>query len=277
MNLPEIRLSPLPRNFHFEVHPVADPHFSVRNDASGATISIFDAIGTELVNAATIRAALDQIGPRPVVLEINSPGGDAFVGVTIFNLLRKHPAPVKAEILGLAASAASILAMGASRIEMAKNSEMMIHNASLWAAGPVSVMRQAVDILERMDASLAETYAARSGQPVDEIARLMEKTTFLSASEAIDLGLADTLLPRDALPRPQVRNENAPTSKRDLESRLRSVGLSKSEAARATAAAWRRHEGDDEPDLERVAASLDANYQNIKSLLQRGARIHAGH
>jgi len=118
------------------------PGIRAASDTDNADISILDTIGTgwdgEGVSAKRIAAALRQIGPGAVTVHINSPGGDFFEGVAIYNQLRSHPAPVTVHVLGLAASAASIIAMAGDTIHMGEGAFLMIHNAHSLAIGNVS-------------------------------------------------------------------------------------------------------------------------------------------
>ena len=132
-----------------------------------------------------IASALREIGSKPVTLQINSPGGDAFEGVAAFNLLRAHPADVTVQILGLAASAASIIAMAGDQIEIARNASLMIHDASGIVVGNKTNMREFASILDQLDAALAGTYAARTGLPVNTIASWMGTEKWINAEAAV--------------------------------------------------------------------------------------------
>jgi len=224
--------------FRGDVKAVANPVFNVVSQDGAAIITIFAEIGGPAgVTAQNIDASLRQFGSQPVIVKINSPGGDVFDGIAIYNLLRAHPQPVTAQVLGIAASAASIITMAADRIEMARNSELMIHQAWMLAVGNGELLRKAADILDKMDAAIAGTYAARSGQPIAEVIAMMADETFLDAGEAIDMGFADALLEADAQPTPTIQDA-APQSRRGFEARLRDLGYSKAAAAKITAGGW---------------------------------------
>lgn len=265
MNLPEISLPQPPNGVRFELPTVANGRFEVTNLAEGGRIQIFDLIGQE-VRANTVSDALKQIGPRPVVVEINSPGGSYFEGVAIYNLLRAHPAPVTARVMGIAASAASIIAMGASRVEMARNAEMMIHGGALLVAGGTAQMEAAAAFLRQIDAALAETYARRTGLPVAKVAAMLAAETYLPAAQAIALGFADALLNRDADPRLRPAPQGQPQSKRDMEGQLRAAGFSRTAAARVADGGWAALAGNAEPDLGPLTAALDNASTSLKRL-----------
>ncbi len=163
-----------------------------------ATISIFDVIGEDGwtgggVTAKRISAALRSIGNRDVIVRINSPGGDMFEGIAIYNLLRTHPAKVTVEVLGWAASAASIIAMAGDVIRMGLGSFMMVHNAWGLVIGNRHDLREAASLFDGFDAALADIYEARTGMARAEIERLMDAGTFMTAAQAVEYGFADAV------------------------------------------------------------------------------------
>ncbi|MBK0020951.1 Clp protease ClpP [Ochrobactrum sp. S46] len=161
-------------------------------------ISILDVIGYdwwtgEGVTAKRVSAALRQIGDKPVTVIINSPGGDFFEGVTIYNLLRAHPQKVTVQIVGIAASAASVIAMAGDEIQIAKLGFMMIHNTQWIAAGDRHVMYETGDIMKVFDETCAEMYADRSGQEVAAVQKLLDDETWFGGQGAVDKGFADAI------------------------------------------------------------------------------------
>lgn len=173
-------------------------------DSTDNTISIYDVIGEDPwsgggVTAKRVAAALRSIGGRDVVVNINSPGGDLFEGIAIYNLLREHPHQVTVKVVSLAASAASIIAMAGDRIEVAKSGFVMIHNAWVLAIGNRHDLRDIADTLEPFDASIRGIYEARTGIADADLAQMMDKETWLTGSQAVDQGFADALLPSDQI------------------------------------------------------------------------------
>jgi len=159
------------------------------------TITIYEPIGYDYwtgegVTAKRIAAALRAIGDKDVVVNINSPGGNFFEGVTIYNLLRNHKAKVTVQVLGLAASAASVIAMAGDDILMGDGAFLMIHNAWAVAIGNRHDMREAADHLEPIDAAMASVYAARAGISKPDAAEMMDKETWLNAEAAVNDGFA---------------------------------------------------------------------------------------
>lgn len=263
MNLPEITIARPPAGLRFDM-PVVPENRAFALAPATATITIFDVIGFE-VTAARIADALRQIGGRPVTVQLNSPGGSYWEGVAIYNLLRAHPMPVTVQVLGMAASAASIIAMAGKTIEIARNAEIMIHRVSTIALGTSEDMAAAAEYLGNLDAALAQTYSVRSGMAADRVSALMSAETFMPSGQALALGFADKLLDRDADPKPKTARATAPQSKGDLEAALRQVGFSKAIAARAAAGGFAAVTGNDVDGVEvdRVAARIDAFTQKI--------------
>ncbi|WP_185982827.1 head maturation protease, ClpP-related [Aureimonas mangrovi] len=166
------------------------------------TISILDPIGydwwtEEGVTAKRIGAALRSIGDRPVTVQINSPGGDFFEGTTIYNMLRAHPQKVTVQILGIAASAAAVIAMAGDEVQIASLGFMMIHNTQWGAVGEKSDLRTTADAMEVFDRAAAEMFAERSGIDVAEVTAMLDATTYLSGSEAVSRGFADAVVDFD--------------------------------------------------------------------------------
>lgn len=170
--------------------------------AGDNVINIYDAIGEDpwsdaAVTAKTIAAALERTGAQPVIVNINSPGGDLFEGIAIYNLVRLHQQQVTVRIVGLAASAASIVAMAGDRIEIAQAGFIMIHNAWVMAMGDRHDMREIADMLEPFDAAIAGVYAARTGLEAGALGRMMDDETWLSGEAAVEKKFADGLLTSD--------------------------------------------------------------------------------
>lgn len=165
-------------------------------------ISILDIIGEDFfgtgVTAKRVAAALRAIGPKPVRVDINSPGGDFFEGLAIYNLLREHAHLVTVHVLGLAASAASVIAMAGDTVRVPRAGFLMIHNAWVIALGNRNELREIADWLEPFDAAAADIYAARSGLEAAEIAAMMDRETWLGGALAVERGFADDFLPSDA-------------------------------------------------------------------------------
>jgi ATP-dependent Clp protease protease subunit len=167
-----------------------------------ATISILDVIGMDYwsgegVTAKRISAALRAIGKKDVVVNVNSPGGDYFEGLAIYNTLREHPAKVTVKVLGIAASAASVIAMAGDEVQIARAGFLMIHNTWVVAMGDRHQLRDVADWLEPFDKSAVDIYAARTGLEPKEIGKMLDKEAWINGSDAVAKGFADSLLPSD--------------------------------------------------------------------------------
>lgn len=178
-----------------------NPAVRAASDAENS-ISILDAIGEDFwtgegVTAKRIGAALRSIGSNEVVVNINSPGGDFFEGVAIYNMLRAHPAKVTVRVVGLAASAASVIAMAGDEIQIGQAGFLMIHNAWTVGVGNRHDMTELAATMETFDSAMSDVYAARTGISKDEAGTMMDKETWLSGSAAVEAGFADGFLPDD--------------------------------------------------------------------------------
>jgi ATP-dependent Clp protease protease subunit len=173
------------------------------DEESEASISILDVIGQdwwgEGVTAKRVAAALRQIGKKDVVVNINSPGGDFFEGLAIYNTLREHPAKVTVKILGLAASAASVIAMAGDEVMIGRAAFLMIHNTWVLAAGDRHALREVADWLEPFDLASVDIYAARTGLDGKKIGQMLDRETWIGGQSAVDQGFADALLSADAV------------------------------------------------------------------------------
>lgn len=199
--LPEIHADARLGAAQFDVRPDAMDRWrpEVRAAREGdASISIYDTIGEGWdgggVTAQRIGAILRNIGARDITVNINSPGGDFFEGVAIYNQLRAHPAKVTVNVMGLAASAASVIAMAGDAINMGDGAFMMIHNAWAMAIGNRHDLAAAAEQLAPFDAAMADVYASRAGITPAAAADLMDKETWMGAQQAIDGGFADDRL-----------------------------------------------------------------------------------
>lgn len=204
----------LPLPVRQNVHAFTKPHVFDRwsADAAGVralergdnVITMFDVIGEDFwsgggITAKSVAAQLRGIGDRPVEVQINSPGGDVFEGIAIYNVLREHPQPVTVKIMGMAASAASIVAMAGDTIAMGAASFVMIHNCWVLAVGNRHDLADMAEWLAAFDQALVDLYASRSGQKPADIAKWMDAETYMSGSQAIARGFADELLSADTM------------------------------------------------------------------------------
>lgn len=200
--LPEIAAPQRPKNYQFDPPSDALAKWSERPLAAEAddatTISVYDVIGYDPWSgggwtAKRMAGALRAIGAKDVTVKINSPGGDMFEGIAIYNLLREHPANVTVDVMGLAASAASVVAMAADEIRMGLGTFMMVHNAWGIVIGNRHDFRDAADLFDGFDGALTDIYQARTGLDRNVVAKLMDAETWMGPSQAVDQGFADSI------------------------------------------------------------------------------------
>jgi ATP-dependent Clp endopeptidase proteolytic subunit ClpP len=166
--------------------------YDFRAQAKGTEIVIYDEIGAFGIPAKAFLDELKALGPvAELTLRINSPGGSVFDGVAIYNALKRHDAAITVWIDGLAASIASMIAMAGDEVVMPENAMLVLHDPSGLVAGTASDMRATADALDRMKAGMVAAYRDKSGRDSTEIEALMAAETWLSAQEAVGLGLAD--------------------------------------------------------------------------------------
>lgn len=269
----------LPKSrFRFELSALALERWTPTVQAAAAdpatSITIYDQIGEdwwtgEGTTAKRISGALRAIGDNHATVYVNSPGGDVFEGLAIYNLLREHKAGVTVKVVGVAASAAAIIAMAGSRVEVGRAGFLMIHNSWTVAAGNRHDFREAADWLEPFDKTQADIFAAKTGDSPESIAKMLDAETWMGGQEAVDLGFADGLLPAD-----EVTQGDEPASAatvRRLENSLRASGMSRAAAATLISEfkASLRDAGAPEPGLRDAAEyeALAAKAASLTSIL----------
>jgi len=176
--------------------PGVTPDFRAEARGTELTLTIYGLIGPisdDGILAADVAAAL-RTPHTSVVCRINSPGGSAFEGIAIYNLLKSSGKNVRVIVDGLAASAASVIAMAGNTIEMGTGTMMMIHPAQTIGFGSAADMRETADVLEKATENLAQIYVARTGLRIEEVLAMMgSRETWLTPDEAIKKGFADAM------------------------------------------------------------------------------------
>lgn len=183
------------------------PWFTISNKAADkgpVDVLLYGEIGGgwsgDGVEAKAFREEFDAIPKAsPINLRIHSPGGSVFDGLAIYNTILGRSKDVTAYVDGLAASAASFIAMAASRVVMPKTSRMMIHDAQGFAIGDSEEMKQMAEILDRESDRIADIYAGKTGKTRDAMRALMKATTWMDGNEAKDLGFADEVTDKESV------------------------------------------------------------------------------
>ncbi len=193
----------MPRKLYYmsdKAMPYRDIKTEFKAETKGdvATLYIYGGIGQswwdeEAVSASDVRDFLKSTAASTIHVRLNSLGGDVFDGLAIYNQLKDHDANIIVHIDGIAASAGSIIAMAGDEIKMPKTSMMMIHNAWTIAAGNSKDFKKVAEDLQKINDTIIESYLPRFVGTREELEQLLDDETFLSAEEAIALGLADVV------------------------------------------------------------------------------------
>ena len=133
-------------------------------------------------------------GSGPITIWLNSPGGDCIAASQIYSMLMDYPGEVTVKIDGIAASAASVVAMAGTKVLMAPTALMMVHNPMTMAWGDRSEMTKAIEMLDEVKESIVNAYEIKTGLSRARISHLMDAETWMNANKAIELGFADDIL-----------------------------------------------------------------------------------
>lgn len=244
--LPEAATFQRPQNFQWDAPSDVLAKWGENPLAAEAddpnTISIYDVIGEDFwsgggFTAKRMGAALRSIGKNAVTVNVNSPGGDMFEGIAIYNLLREHDAKVTVNVMGWAASAASIIAMAGDEIRMGLGTFMMVHNAWGGVVGNRHDMRDAAKLFDGFDAAIADIYEARTGMTRKGIEALMDAETFMGPSDAVKNGFADLIADDIKAPDGDAKNmDRGLMARRQTEAALAKAGFSRNDRSEMIAA-----------------------------------------
>ena len=181
------------RNDWYRISTVDSTTALLTNKAgqSMAKVYIYDEIGYFGVTAADFVKDLNDLDVSEIDLRLNTPGGNVFDGMAIYNALRDHSATVTATVDGLAASAGSYIFQAGNRRIMNRSTELMIHPAQGITAGSAKVHREQADLLDKLTRDVANIYVDRAGMKLDDALAAMDAETWYDAEEAVAAGLAD--------------------------------------------------------------------------------------
>ncbi|ADK81110.1 head maturation protease, ClpP-related [Sediminispirochaeta smaragdinae] len=220
-------------------------------DEGPITIDIFDEIGGWGVYAADFKRELEALAEgnsRDIVVNLNSPGGDVFEGIAIYNTISAYRSRVSVRITGVAASIASVIALSGSRRIMGEGSFFMIHNPYAVVMGEADVLRSRAQTLDKIALQMVGIYERHSSLSKDEIEKAMDEETWYGPDEAYAAGFADAIEDYGEIAAkafnwrayhyhsvPQAlwemrKHRQAPRSKRELEVRLVALGFSRNQA-----------------------------------------------
>lgn len=168
-------------------------------DVKGVIVSnddkwIYDYFGIEAVSPKDIVPLVEQASGEDIEVHINSGGGSVFAGSEIYTALKSYEGNVTVKIVGLAASAASVVAMAGKKILMSPTAQMMIHNVSARASGDYRDMEHTAEILRNANDTIANAYRLKTGKEQAELLSLMGKETWFTAEKAKELGFIDEIM-----------------------------------------------------------------------------------
>ena len=170
----------------------------VRNDDESRTLYLDGVIAEESWFSDDITPSMFKeelfAGNGPITIHLNSPGGDCIAASQIYTMLMDYPHDVTVQIDGMAASAASVIAMAGTKVCMSPTSMMMIHNPFTMAMGDSEEMRKAIQLLDEVKESIINAYQIKTGLSRDELSKLMDGETWMNALKAKDLGFCDEVM-----------------------------------------------------------------------------------
>ena len=160
-------------------------------------------------------------GDGPVTVWINSPGGDCIAAAQIYNMLIDYPGDVTVKIDGLAASAASVIAMAGTKVLMSPVGMMMVHNPLTFVSGDSAEMKKAIEMLDSVKESIINAYEIKTGLARAKLSRLMDEETWMDARKAMELGFIDGMLTPSDIAEAPLREEPLMYSERSAANELR--------------------------------------------------------
>lgn len=164
--------------------------YSLRNASASAEILIYDEIGLWGITAKHFADELATVTAKELTVALNTPGGDVFDGLTIYNALARFSGTVHVRIDGLAASIGSLIAMAGKTITMQPGSLMMLHKPWAFTVGNADDLRNTAEVLDKAEESLVGIYAARTGRTADEVRDVLAADTWFNGEEAVAQGFA---------------------------------------------------------------------------------------
>jgi ATP-dependent Clp endopeptidase proteolytic subunit ClpP len=161
---------------------------------SNDDLEIYDWFGIEAVSPNKVAEQIVLANDGDIEVDINSPGGDVFAGTEIYTALKDHKGHVTTRIVGVAASAASVAAMAGDTVMISPPAQIMIHNATNWSHGDHRDHQRSAEMIQNTNTSMANAYALKSGMKKDELLEMMDKETWISAQQAVEMGFADEIM-----------------------------------------------------------------------------------
>lgn len=158
---------------------------------------VYDWFGIEATSPKRVNELLEEANENDLDVEINSSGGSVPAGSEIYTALKSYKGNTNGKIVGLAASAASVIAMGCKNLSMSPTGQLMIHNSSTYASGDYRDMEHTAEVLKIVNETIANAYRIKTGKTQEELFALMDNETWMSAKKAKELGFIDEIMFED--------------------------------------------------------------------------------
>lgn len=158
---------------------------------------VYKYFGIEATYPRLVDQAIEKANGEDLEVVINSGGGSVFAGSEIYTALKSYSGNVVVKVVGLAASAASVIAMAGKKVMMSPTAQMMIHNVSTYASGDYRDMEHTAEILKNANNTIANAYRIKSGKSQEELLAMMDSETWMTAQKAKELGLIDEIMFED--------------------------------------------------------------------------------
>ena len=155
---------------------------------------IYEWFGIEATSPNSVNKVLEKANGEDIEVEINSGGGSVFAGSEIYTALKSYPGNVTVKIVGLAASAASVIAMAGNKVMMSPTAQIMIHNVSSRASGDYRDMEHTAEVLRNANDTIANAYRIKTGKTQEKLLALMDHETWMTAEKAKELGFIDEIM-----------------------------------------------------------------------------------
>lgn len=155
---------------------------------------IYEWFGIEATSPNSVSKVIDEANGEDLEVEINSGGGSVFAGSEIYTMLKDYKGHVTVKIVGLAASAASVIAMAGNKVMMSPTAQMMIHNVSTYTRGDYRDMEHSAEVLKSANKTIANAYRLKTGKTQEELLKLMDNETWMTAQKAKELGFIDEIM-----------------------------------------------------------------------------------
>ncbi len=265
------------------------------NKSNEATLYLYDEIGFWGINAQEFVTNLNAVDADTIHLRVDSIGGDVFAARAIQTALKQHKAKIIVHIDGLAASAASFIAMAGDEIEMTDGGFMMIHKAMSFVdifgyfncddcTKLTEDMGKEQERLDKVDDSIANDYAKRAGKTLEETKQWMADESWFTAQEALDLGLIDRVYTGEVVENTydlsvfnrvpdKLKEREKNVTKREIERILRDAGCSQTVAKAILAKGWEGTRRDVAPEQQREVVTPKRKKDRIAELLTRAEII----